>query len=150
MKTNIVPDLSSRPHTMKLERVMRAGADQLYRAWTERFDCWFAQPGELIMVAEIDKPYFFYNRTEWGRHAHYGRFLELEKDRLVVMTWLTGNGGTFGAETVLRVELIPQEDGTLLRMTHSGFEDEASCRGHEDNWPAGLDFLDEALSSQKV
>lgn len=64
---------------MTIEHQMKAGAEDVYKAWTERFDWWFAQPGELMMTAEIDKPFFFYNRQDWGRHAHYGRFLELEK-----------------------------------------------------------------------
>ena len=58
------------------------------------------------MVSEPGRPYFFYNRDEWGRHPHYGRFLELRENELVEMTWMTGNGsaeGTQGAETLLKV-----------------------------------------------
>jgi uncharacterized protein YndB with AHSA1/START domain len=145
MKSSCPPDLSARPHSMTVERQMKAAAPALYEAWTERFDLWFAEPGQLLMVPEVDKPFFFYNRRDWGSHAHYGRFVELEKNRLIVMTWLTGPPGTAGNETLLRIELTPNADGTHLRLTHSGFGDEKSRQGHADNWPAGLEVLDDAL-----
>lgn len=146
MRTKCEPDLSTRPLTMTVERLMDASAADLYQAWTQRFDIWFAQPGELFMTPEVDKPFFFYNRTDWGRHAHYGRFLELKENELVGMAWVTGAGGTEGTETVLRVELTPQANGTLLRLTHAGFCSEASRDGHADNWPEGLEELDRRLA----
>jgi hypothetical protein len=63
---------------------------------SERFDSWFAQPGTLSMAAAPGQPYFFYTPDEWGRHPHYGRFLNLVKDRLIEMTWMTGNGTAEG------------------------------------------------------
>ena len=49
---------------MTVERLMKADASDIYQAWTEKFDAWFAQPGELLMTPEVDKPFFFYNRKE--------------------------------------------------------------------------------------
>ena len=145
MRSKYRPDATERPLTMTVERLMKAKASAIYRAWTEDFDCWFAEPGETFMIPEIDRPFFFYNRHDWGRHAHYGRFLELKEDEVVEMAWVTGAGGTEGAETVIRVELSAREDGTLLRLTHSGFRDEKSRDAHEANWPEALEVLDEAL-----
>ena len=102
MKSNCLPDLSSRPLQMTCECFINASPNEVYEAWTRKFDLWFAQKGTLSMTPEVDKPYFFYNKDEWGRHPHYGRFLNLEKSRLIEMTWMTGNGtteGTEGAET---------------------------------------------------
>ena len=145
MPDPFVPDLSSRPFSMTVERWMTATVERIYDAWTRRFDKWFAQPGELIMTPEEGSLYFFYNRHEWGRHAHYGRFLELAENERVKMTWLTGASGTYGDETVVEVELDQQVGGTHLQLTHSGFSTEAACRAHEDNWPAALEALEEAL-----
>ena len=65
---------------------------------------------------------------------------------MVELAWVTGEGGTEGAETVIRVELSPREEGTLLRLTHSGFYNEASRDGHAENWPLALEELDNALA----
>ena len=143
------PDLSARPLSVSCEHTFDAPPEAVYAAWTTRFDSWFAQPGTVTMVPEPGRPYFFYNRDEWGRHPHYGRFLELAENELVEMTWMTGDGtseGTEGAETVLRIELSPRGEGTHLRLTHSGFVSEKARAGHEENWPLALEILGEALA----
>lgn len=136
------PDLSERPHAFTVERGMRASPDAIFRAWTERFDSWFARPGALRMRAQLDEPFYFEVDHEGARHAHYGRFLALEPGRLVEMTWMTGKGGTDGAETVVRVELAATGEGAHLRLTHSGFHDEAAAAQHEAAWPRVLAHLD--------
>ena len=142
------PDLSTRSLQVTCEYTVHAKPSEVYAAWTERFDCWFAQSGTLSMVPEPGRPYFFYNRDEWGRHPHYGRFLDVTENQLVEMTWMTGNGtdeGTEGAETILRIELAPKGEATEVRLTHSGFVSEKSRVGHEENWPLALEILDEVL-----
>ena len=143
------PDPSKHPLQVTCEYTIHASAQAVYAAWTKKFDSWFAQTGTVAMVAEPGRTYFFYNRDEWGRHPHYGRFLELVENQLVEMTWMTGDGtteGTGGAETILRIELIPKGDATQIRLTHSGLPTEKSRAGHQENWPLALEILDQALS----
>jgi uncharacterized protein YndB with AHSA1/START domain len=146
VETICVPDLSARPISHTVERVTQLPPDALYRAWTVDFDRWFAAPGTLLMKPEVNAPFFFEARHEGQRHPHYGRFLRLEPDRLIELTWVTGAGGTNGLETVVTVELIPQEGGTLLRLTHAGW-DEGSTSGeaHHEAWSHGLEHMENQL-----
>jgi uncharacterized protein YndB with AHSA1/START domain len=149
------PDLADRPLSLMVERDFALPAAALYSAWTARFDAWFAAPGSVLMQPEVNAPFFFEtefklpNASIAKRHPHYGRFLQLVADRRVELTWVTGAGGTEGAETVVTVELEGIGGGTHLRLTHAGFATEAARDRHRSAWPSVLGQLEQRLRAEQ-
>lgn len=147
-----IPDLSSRPNTLTAEHEFPFPTERLYQAWTEQFDRWFAAPGSVLMRAEVNSPFFFEteyqppNESVIHRHPHYGRFLQLVPNQLVQLTWVTGAGGTEGAETVVTVELQPRHNGCHLRLTHAGFANVESQDRHAQAWPMVLQQMEQRLA----
>jgi uncharacterized protein YndB with AHSA1/START domain len=141
------PDLSSRRLGLTAERTMRASPNTLFRVWTEQFERWFAAPGSVLMKPAVNAPFYFETHFQEQRHPHYGRFLQLERDRLVQMTWFTA---ATKVETVVTVELEPVDDGTHLRLRHSGFPDAESRDRHRDAWPEVLAQQDERVASAET
>ena len=136
-------DITNRPYHLLVEQEMQLAPEQIYRAWTEQIDSWFATPGSVVMKAEENKPFFWEVEFDGERHPHYGRFLELKKDAVIEHTWVTP--ATLGRETILRLELTPSDSGTHVKLTHSGFPDLDSMKQHEDAWPGVLQQLEQRI-----
>jgi len=143
------PDLSNRPAELRVEKSISATAADIYRAWTDELDQWFAAPGTLTASVELNGLYFFETHFNEERHAHYGRYLNLVTSKLVEQTWVTGDPGTQGAETVVRVELIDALDMTNVSLVHKGFYDIETMRGRREAWPVVLDLLESYVSGMK-
>ena len=137
---------ASGTHAISVESTMRATPEQVFHAWTQQWASWFGVDTEAVMRPEVGVPFWFCPVHEGKRYPHFGRYLRLEPNRLVEHTW--ANEPTRGFETVVKLELSADGEGTRVRLTHSGFGDLALARGHEKNWPVALEHLDAWIAEQ--
>jgi len=73
-----------------------------------------------------------------------GEFVELDPPRRLVFTWGWEPGGSgkvpVGTSTV-EIELLPTDEGTMLRFTHRGLPDEDAAQSHAHGWDHYLERL---------
>lgn len=128
-------------HALSVARDVAAPPDLLYTAFTTGLERWFARRGTLRFTPEVGAPYYFETDADGG-HPHYGRVLRLRPGRLVELTWVTGRGGTEGAETILTVTLTPNRHGTRVTVKHRGFYSDTARDAHQAGWDQALADLD--------
>ena len=140
-------------HALTITRTSPRSAATLYRAWTTGGGSWFAEADTARVRAHIGEPFFFEvvqrftDAREPVRHPHYGRFLRLVPDTLVSLSWVTGTGGTAGAETTLTVHLDAIAGNfTQVTLTHEGFATADARDAHEAAWPMILAHQDTVIT----
>lgn len=139
------PDLSSRPLGLKVEKLIALPAEVLFKAWTTQLDRWLASPASFLGKAELNSPFYFETMHDGIRYPHYGRFLHVDPEK-ISLTWVSGESGTKGNETVLTIQLAIHEGGTFLSLCHAGFPDELTRDQHQEAWPAILQQMEERMS----
>ncbi len=132
-----------------IERVIGATPEQIYPYLVEadKLVKWLAidaetdpRPGGINHQThsgpegDTDGPYFM-----------RGEFTELRPFEFVAFTWGWKDSamGNLPGSSNVEVELMPHDDGTLLRLTHSNLTVEG---GHRDGWRAMIDKLAELFN----
>jgi uncharacterized protein YndB with AHSA1/START domain len=92
-----------------------------YARWKGRSADLDPRPGGVYRV-DID-----------GTNVVRGEFVEVDPARRVVFTWGWEGGPLSPGATTVEVELTPDGDGTLLRLTHRGLPEEAKGE-HAAGW----------------
>jgi uncharacterized protein YndB with AHSA1/START domain len=73
-----------------------------------------------------------------------GEFVELDRPRRLVWTWGWSEDSESpvppGSSTI-EVELVPEDNGTLLRFAHTGLPDEDAVQRHAHGWDHYLERL---------
>ena len=140
-------------HALTITRTSPRSAAVLYGGWTTGWSSWLAEPDTARIRACVGEPFFFEVAQRFAdgrepvRHPHYGRFVRLVPDALVSLTWITGAGGTTGAETTLTVHLDAiAGDFTQVTLVHEGFATAEARDAHESAWRMMLAQQDAALA----
>jgi uncharacterized protein YndB with AHSA1/START domain len=82
-----------------------------------------------------------------GKNAARGAFREVVPvHRLAYSFGWEGSDEVPPGSSLIEIDLIEQEGGTLLRMTHSGLPSPAQCASHAEGWAHYIGRLAEAAA----
>lgn len=132
------------PLKINVSRVIRAQPEEVFRAWTdpERMKRWFGTTRQIV-DPKVDGLFFLAMEHQGRTWPHYGRFVRLERPKVVEFTWMSE--GTQGVETTVTVKLAPRDGGTQLTLDHAGVPDTELGRGHQEGWTAIVGEIAKAL-----
>lgn len=124
-----------------LEQFSKASPAMVYRHLVES-DRWILWQG-VSATLEPRPGGLFRMETLDGRTAR-GQFVEVVQDERVVFSWgWTDIPGLPPGSTTVEIDLIPKEDGTLIRLCHTGLAPDEAVM-HEMGWGHYLIRLDTA------
>jgi len=144
---------------LELEHRYAAPREQVFEAWTnpevlKRW--WAATPTWETPLAEVDAreggSYRLSMRTDEGDvHTVRGEFKEVSPPERIAYTWSWEEGpepAMAGSEsTRVVVELAEDGEGTLVKLTHTGFANEQIRELHVQGWEAVLANLGRSVFS---
>jgi len=136
--------------TARVRRILNAAPEQVFDAWAdpEQARHWMCPEGstvvELTLEAKVGGRLHLVMRVGGKDFVHLGEFLEVERPRRLVFTWITMY--THYRKSVVTVEFDPVGDRTELRITHVLLPDEELAEAHRKGWEGLLDHLEARLS----
>jgi uncharacterized protein YndB with AHSA1/START domain len=144
---------------LELSHRFSAPRDDVFDAWInpevlKRW--WAAAPTWQTPLAEVDAreggTYRLSMRTDEGKvHTVAGEFTEIRAPERLVYTWAwepsAGSPRSEREQTLVAVDFIEDGDGTVVRLTHSGFADDETRGMHAQGWEGVLANLERSVFS---
>ncbi|MFL5923267.1 MAG: SRPBCC domain-containing protein [Gaiellaceae bacterium] len=139
---------------LELEHGFAAPRERVFDAWTNAEVLrrwWRAGEGWETPLAEVDPRegggYRLSMKTDEGEvHTVFGEYREVSPPERLAFTWTWEEGPgpamTGSAGTLVVVEFHEDGDGTLVKLTHSGFADEEIKGMHLHGWQGVLASLE--------
>jgi uncharacterized protein YndB with AHSA1/START domain len=138
---------------LRLERTIRASAEELFDAWTnaELLKLWWhAERDWETPLAEVDPRVggslriVMRNPADGTDYGGAGEFTVFERPRRLAFTW-TWDDDEQRRRQLVEAEFIDQGPETLVVMTHRGLPRE-EMGDYREGWTASLDNLEDALA----
>lgn len=135
--------------TLSLSKKLPVPPEAVFDAWTTpgHMAQWLS-PMTTASVPVLDLrvggEYQIDMHGEGEDYVHTGKYLEIDRPHRLVFTW--HSEGTQQQETIVKLEMKPDGDGTLLTLTHERFPGAESRDNHEEGWTVIMSKLSEALS----
>lgn len=142
--------MASKP-SLALKRRLKAPPEKVYEAWTqpEKMIRWWGNTGHKTPIAETDLRVGGRFRVQFWtpddeHHSVSGVYREIVPPTRLVFSWAWQS--TPERESQVTVDLKPDNDGTILTLTHEQFFDEKARDGHRGGWTMALDKLEEVFA----
>ena len=133
-------------NTVVIERVLDALVNLVWSIWTEPeyIKIWFGSDMKGTgLSAEVNllvggKYRISFRDPDGSLHTAFGEYIEIEEFKKLRYSfeWLSEPG--FVSDVL--VELVPQEEKTLLVLTHSNLNPN-SVHGYSDGWNGAIDKI---------
>lgn len=141
---------------VRVQRRFAASPERVFDAWTNADvlrDWWSAMPTMSPGTIDVDLREGGRYRMEMvaddgAVHTAVGEYREIRRPERVVYTWSwEGNDEAMrgSANTLVEVDFVPDGDGTLVTLTHSGFGSDEIAGMHEHGWNGTLEQLAQHL-----
>lgn len=142
--------------TLHLTRFIRAPRERVFDAFVDQAQLarWHCPRGMTISAATVDArvdgTWRLDMRTrDRTAHAVGGRYREIRRADRLAYTWQWEGDDTPmpGLQTLVEIDFVAKDDGTEIRMRHSGFPADAARIGHAAGWNSVFnrlsDYVDE-------
>ena len=83
-----------------------------------------------------------------GEGTTTGEIVEFDPPRTLAYTWLASFHSKPEVVTLVRWNLVPNQDGTLVKMTHSGLKPLPEGAGYAEGWPGVIGCLKNFAETQ--
>ncbi len=141
-----------------ITRTISAESDEVFRVFVEPdlLVRWFAPSDCRCVEAETDPRVGGVHRNvveapDGSRHTTVGELLEFVPGRRLVMTWrYQGPRGPEGGESIVTVDMEPEDRGTTtLTLHHDQLASAIDAAGVQEGWRQMLDGYEPALNPER-
>jgi uncharacterized protein YndB with AHSA1/START domain len=132
---------------ISVTRTIAASPERVFDVWIDSKKPGGPWHGErVILNAVVDGLFYMAVKHQGHVWPHYGRFITLDRPRLIEFTWVSE--ATQGIETVVALEFVSKGSQTEVTLRHSGLRDDEMGRGHKEGWTMILSMLDDAITGK--
>jgi uncharacterized protein YndB with AHSA1/START domain len=134
---------------LTVSRAIPASTEKVFEVWIDPKSPggpWFGAD-RVILNPVADGLFYLAVKHEGRTWPHYGRFLQIERPRVVEYTWVSE--ATKGAESVVTVTIEARGEQTEVTLRHSGVPDDEMGRQHKEGWAWVLSALADAFASRR-
>ena len=125
---------------LTVSRTIDAAPADVFDAWVDpaKVSAWF-DAARVIMHPVVDGLYYISVKHQGRTYPHYGRFLRIERPRLVEQTWMSEH--THGLESIVTFSIEPRGRSSDVTIRHTGLPDDKERRNHQEGWTSLLEAI---------